>query len=76
MLGWGDCAQREGMGLLEYQAIPSLRDIAHDGWLCIFTGSWKGSVWKRQAVRPSITYKITPASLIVLQVLKNVEETK
>jgi hypothetical protein len=23
--------------LLEYQAMPSLRDIAHDGWLCTFT---------------------------------------
>jgi hypothetical protein len=29
--------QREGMGLLEYQAMPSLRDIAHDGVLCTFT---------------------------------------
>ncbi len=29
--------QREGMGLLEYyRAIPSLRDVAHDGWLCYF----------------------------------------
>ncbi len=25
--------QREGMGLLEYQVMPSLRDVAHDGWL-------------------------------------------
>jgi hypothetical protein len=24
--------QREGMGLLEYQAMPSLHDVAHDGW--------------------------------------------
>ncbi len=30
-------SQREGMGLLEYQAMPSLRDVAHDGWLCTFT---------------------------------------
>jgi hypothetical protein len=29
--------QREGMGLLEYQAMPSLRGVAHDGWLCTFT---------------------------------------
>jgi hypothetical protein len=29
--------QREGMGLLEYQDLPPLRDVAHDGWLCIFT---------------------------------------
>ncbi len=31
------CDQREGMGLLEFQAMPSLRDVAHDGWLCTFT---------------------------------------
>ncbi len=30
-------AQREGMGLIEYNAMPSFRDVAHDGWLCIFT---------------------------------------
>ena len=30
-------SQREGMGLLEYQIMPSLRDVAHDGWLCTFT---------------------------------------
>ncbi len=29
--------QREGMALLEYQAMPSLRNLAHDGWLCTFT---------------------------------------
>jgi hypothetical protein len=56
------------MGLLEYQAMPSLRDVAHDGWLCTFTKeqqlempsarSWAapvgttGTVRKRQAVRP------------------------
>jgi hypothetical protein len=28
--------QREGMGLLEYQVMPSLPDIAHDEWLCTF----------------------------------------
>ncbi len=27
------CSQREGMALLEYQSMPSLRDVAHDGWL-------------------------------------------
>jgi hypothetical protein len=26
--------QRQDMGLVEYQAIPSLRDVAHDGVLC------------------------------------------
>ncbi len=29
--------QREGMGQLEYQAMPSFREVAHDGWLCTFT---------------------------------------
>ncbi len=30
--------QREGAGLLEYQgAMPSLRDVAHDGVLCTFS---------------------------------------
>jgi hypothetical protein len=33
--------QREGMGLLEYHPIPSLRGVAHDGWLCTFTISEK-----------------------------------
>jgi hypothetical protein len=28
------CLQREGMGLLEYRAMPSLRGVAHDGVLC------------------------------------------
>ncbi len=28
--------QRESMALLEYQAMPSLRDVAHVGWLCTF----------------------------------------
>ncbi len=27
-------SQREGLGILEYQAMPSLRDIDQDGWLC------------------------------------------
>jgi hypothetical protein len=25
------CDQREGMGLLEFQAMPSLHDVVHDG---------------------------------------------
>ncbi len=37
---WGDGdrsqTQREGMGLPEYQVMPSLRDVAHDGVLCTF----------------------------------------
>ncbi len=28
---------REGLGLLEHQAMPSLRDVDHNGWLCMFT---------------------------------------
>jgi hypothetical protein len=46
-----DCRldQRESMGLLEYQALPSLHDIAHDGVLFTFSnisvpgrGKWCG----------------------------------
>jgi hypothetical protein len=60
--------QREGTGLLEYQAMPYLHDVAHDGWLCTFTIKQQleipsarscaahfratGRVRKRQAVRP------------------------
>ena len=56
------------MGLLEYKAMSSLRDIALDGWFCTFSikqqleipsdRSWAapvlatGTVRKRQAVRP------------------------
>jgi hypothetical protein len=31
--------QREAMGLLEHQAMPSFRDVAHDGVLCTFSVS-------------------------------------
>jgi hypothetical protein len=57
--------QREGMGLLEYQTMPSLHDEAHDGFCVhlLYNRSWKfhqlaapvratGTVRKRQAVRP------------------------
>ncbi len=60
--------QRESMRLLENQTMPSLRHVAHDGWLCAFTilqqleipssCSWTalvretGTVRKRQAERP------------------------
>jgi hypothetical protein len=56
------------MGLLEYQAMPFLRDVVHNEWLCTFTikhqlvipsaRSWAspvratGTVRKRQAVEP------------------------
>jgi hypothetical protein len=33
---FGAIVQKEGMGLQEHQAMPSLRDVAHDGWLCKF----------------------------------------
>jgi hypothetical protein len=36
--------QREGMGLLEYQAMPSLPDVAYDGGDCVHlqnNSSWK-----------------------------------
>jgi hypothetical protein len=32
-------AQKEGTGLLEYQAVLSLRDVAHDGFLCTFSNA-------------------------------------
>ncbi len=28
------------MGQLEYQAMPSLRDVAHDGWMSTFIRQW------------------------------------
>ncbi len=31
------CEQKEGMGLLEYQAVPFLRNVAHDAVLCTFS---------------------------------------
>jgi hypothetical protein len=53
------------MGLLEYQAMPSLRDVAYDGWLCmdviyyittagnsISSQLGRQALRKRQAVRP------------------------
>jgi hypothetical protein len=52
------------MGLLEYRAMPSLRDIAHDGVLCTFsnrsvpTGAC-GVVRQGRRHGPSISYKIT-----------------
>ncbi len=66
---------RHGSTRVHSQAIPSLREVAHDASLCTFTmeipsaRSWAapvratGTVRRRQAVRysPSITYKITPA---------------
>jgi hypothetical protein len=48
------------MGLLEYQAMPSLRAVAHDGWLCtilLYSSSWKfhqlaaGQLLSEQPVR-------------------------
>jgi hypothetical protein len=35
--GGGGADQREGMGLLEYQTMPALHDVAHDVWLGTFT---------------------------------------
>jgi hypothetical protein len=52
------------MGLLGYQAMPSLRDVAHDG-VCVHlvidhpqTGA-SGVVRQGRRHRPSITYKTT-----------------
>ncbi len=43
--------QREGKGLLEHQAVPSLRDVAHDGVLCTFsnTSAPDQAVWPVRA---------------------------
>ncbi len=52
------------MGLLECRAMPSLRDMAHDGDLCTFSNRSAPDRGKcvRQGSRhgPSIMYKITP----------------
>jgi hypothetical protein len=47
------CHQREGIALLEYQDMPSLRDLAHDGVLCTSSnrsalnrGMWCGQSWQ------------------------------
>ncbi len=67
-------AQIEGMGLREYQAMLSLRDVLHDGWLCTFTIQYNISSQLGSSCRsnryfmdgkgrrygPSITDKITP----------------
>jgi hypothetical protein len=57
------------MGLLEYQAMPSLRDAAHDGGLCTFSNRPEQVVWYIRAggQGPSITYKITPCCVTLLQ---------
>ncbi len=52
--------KREGMGLLKYQALPSLRDVrvAHDGVLCTFSPRLAKVVWSVRACgmdRPSRT---------------------
>ncbi len=66
--------QREDMGLLEYQAMPSLRDVAHGGVFCTFSntsapdrGKWWCGPSGQAAWGPSITYKITPCCVTLLQ---------
>jgi hypothetical protein len=61
------------MGALEYQAMPSLSDVAHDGVLCKFTvvidqpqTGATGVVRQGRRHGPSITYKITPCWAAVL----------
>jgi hypothetical protein len=58
--------QREGMGPLEYQAMPSLRVVAHEGVLYTFSnrsppdrGKWCGPS-RHAAWTIHGTYKITP----------------
>jgi hypothetical protein len=64
--------QREGMGLLVYQAMPSLRDLAHEGVLCTFSNRPvpdRASGVVRQGRRHGLsnTYKITPCWVTILQ---------
>jgi hypothetical protein len=50
--------QREDMCLLKYQALPSLRDVAHDGVLCTFSPRLAKVVWSVRVCgihRPSRT---------------------
>jgi hypothetical protein len=66
---------KEGMGLLEYHAMPSLRDVAHDRWLCTFimkqqqeipsARSWAAPVRASETVQPvhhvqNESYRVTP----------------
>jgi hypothetical protein len=44
--------QREGMGLLEYQPMRSLRDVAHDGVFCPFFSHPAGSLSSSQPGGP------------------------
>ncbi len=64
---------REGTGLLEYEAMPSLCDVACDGVLCTFCNRSASDWYKWCVVRQgrrhglSITYKITPDWVTLLQ---------
>jgi hypothetical protein len=69
--------QREGMGLLEYQAIPSLCDIAHDGLSCKFhmeqqlnipsARSWAAPVRATGTVRACLSRKTHTYRVTLLQ---------
>ncbi len=64
--GGGGFEQREGMGLLEYPAMPSFPDEAHGGVLCTFSNvsapdrDHSGVVRQGRRHGPSITDRITP----------------
>ncbi len=45
-----------GMSLLEFQTMPSLRDVAHDGWLCTFTIF--NSSWICHQLAPGLEHKL------------------
>jgi hypothetical protein len=71
--------QREGMGPLEHQAKPSLRDVAHDGDLCTISNrstpdrDTTQGVWPVRAGgmdRPSHHAKITPCCVTLLQLAR------
>jgi hypothetical protein len=56
--------KREGISLLEYQAKPSLRDVAHEGWLSTVTeagNSISSHTEKAGGTARTSRTKITPA---------------
>jgi hypothetical protein len=61
------------MGLIEYQVMPSLHDLANDGVLCTLSNrsasdrGASGVVRQGRRHEPSIAYKITPCWITLLQ---------
>ncbi len=60
------------MGLPEYQAMPFLRDVAHDGVLCTFSNLQTGAsgVVRQGRWHGPFIYKITPCWVTFLQLAR------